>query len=274
MLRFHRFLAPTALSALLLSTLSAHADLQYTMQMSAAQDGETKPISTTTTYLKDGLERMDSITQIATFRAEERTISNAAKRETITIDPNLKIYVSEPLSLPGGTNADGMNTKPVGQAGNGKMVLTLGSQLLGTDKMLDMETRHYKTSMGIDSTGCCGTGHSDTKSETWMADIKVPTLSNAPFDWRRAFDQEGTKCKINFERRGDVDKYDAAQKGLALKTITSDASGSVLAIQEVTKLSLAPLPDVTFQAPTAFKKVTRSQYDQARQKAMVAAFTG
>lgn len=280
MLRFHHFRGPASASTLLLLlTLSAQADVQYTMQTSILQEGTLKSVSTVTTYLKDGLERTDSLTQIASFRAEEHTISSRAQHETMTIDPNLKIYVSEPLVLSSASgvakasqiNADGMNSKP----GVGQMVLTVGAQFLGSAKMLGLPVRHYKTSTDIVSTGCCGAGHSNVKSEIWMADVKLPSLqaSGTAVDWKSAFSQGKSNCKISFERKGDVAKYEEAQKGLALKTIAFDGNGNPISQIEVTKLSQAPLPASTFQASATFKKVTRAEYNRMRQGAMIAAMT-
>lgn len=282
MLRFHRSLVPASLSALLLSSsfvAQAQADAQYTTQTSVVQGGALKPISTMTTFAKDGLQRMDSITSIGNYHAEERSISNAAKKEHLTIDPSLKIFVSESLSasggIGGGAGTDGATSQPSGGTGVGTLLLTLGTQFLGHVKMLGFDARHYKSSTTMDATGCCGAGHTALKTETWMADVKVPVLQvrDSSFDWKSAYSQSHPHCKISFTRKGDVAKYEAAQKGLALKIITFDANGKAIAQTEITKLSLAPISAATFQVPSGFTKVTRAEYNQKRQQAMIAAMT-
>lgn len=268
-----------SLLTLLAVGTSAHADIQYTNVMSMVQDGKLVPLSTTTTFLKKGLQRDDTEQKIATFTRSESAITNVARREIITLDPALKIYTIS--SLDGSAlAADASNVKTTAAKptakGKGKMVMTLGAQFLGNEKLLDYTTRHYKTSMETDSSGCCGDGKTALKVEQWMADLELPVLdAGAASKAGEGFGGMGDlNCDITFERKGDVNGFDAANKGLAIKRITFDDKGKMLMQQQITMLSLAALDDARFAAPADFKKLSREEYDAKRQNAMIAAMTG
>ena len=265
-----------AIASLLAASSPVFADIQYTTVTSMNQDGKLTPLSTITTSLKKGLQRDDTEQKIGPVTRSESIITNITRREQISLDPALKIYTVVPLG--GDTKGDGKSdiavtaVKP--EKGTGKMVMTLGAQFLGNEKLLDYAVRHYKTSMQTDSSGCVGDGHTVMKTEQWMADLELPVLDdNSKAQGVGDYGSGQTDCKITFERKGDVNGFDAAQKGLALKRITFDEAGKILMQQQITMLSLAALGDDRFAAPTTFKKLGRADYDKARQEAMMKAFT-
>jgi hypothetical protein len=271
-------------SALLLaccaSATSALADVRYTTVMSTVSDSKLTPFSTTTTSLKEGLQRIDTKTEMGAYRSLESTITRVAKNERVTLDPNLKIYYSEPLSKKagGGSGAPGVKTvsatKSATSGKKSKLVMTLGAQFLGTQKMLDLQARHYKTSMQIDQSGDCGTNDVAMKSEVWMADVKLPVLK-LPEQNGGNYGYGGESsdgCAVTTETKGDPKGFEAAQKGLALKTIQFDPAGKIVAQQEVTMLSFAALADSEFAVPADYTKMTREEFNSARQKAMMSAF--
>jgi hypothetical protein len=255
----------------LLPTL-ALADAKYTTVTSVSQSGALKPMSTVTTWLKPGFERTDSQQDLGFYKSSEAVISSRAGKKKITFDPALKIFVEQPLNAPAssGTGGTGGGTS---KGGLGTLILTLGAKFLGREKMMNYPVRHYTTSISTESSGCCGTGKMALKTETWMADIKLPVFDagSPAFDWRTAYTQGRSDCRINFQRKGDIKGFEAAQKGLALKTITFDATGKPLASSQITSLSMAALGNGVFTIPTGCKKVTRAEYDAARAKAMMAA---
>lgn len=264
-----------ALSSLLVAAVPAFADIQYTTVMSMNQDGQLTPLSTVITSLKKGLQREDTEQKIGPVTRSESVITNVARREQISLDPALKIYTVVTL----GGEANGQNKSDIAVSavkpakGTGKMIMTLGAQFIGNEKLLDYPVRHYKTSMQTDSSGCVGDSHTVMKTEQWMADLELPVLDdNIKAQGFGGFGDNQTDCKITFERKGDVNGFDAAQKGLALKRITFDEAGKILMQQQITMLSLAALTDERFTAPANFKKLSRAEYDKARQDAMMKAF--
>lgn len=268
-----RVLLSGCIMSLVVAPSLALADAKYTTVTSIAQGGALKPATTTTTWMKTGLERIDSQQDLGFYKSSESTISNRATKQKITYDPALKIFVAQPLNAPlTSSNGNAGSSADSGKSGVGTFILTVGAKFLGMGKMLNLPVRHYNTSVATQTSGCCGVGKSSFKSETWMADVKLPVFdSGAPaMDWRSAFSQGRNNCKINFQRKGDIKGYEAAQKGLALKTITFDASGKPMMSMEVTSLSMAGLGAAPFAVPAGFKKVTRAEYDAARAKAMMA----
>jgi hypothetical protein len=262
--------------SLLAVTLPAFADIQYTTVMSMNQDGKLTPLSTVTTSLKKGLQRDDTEQKIGPVTRSESVITNVARREQISLDPALKIYTVVTLGGDAGGHekSDIAVTAVKPAKGTGKMVMTLGAQFIGNEKLLDYPVRHYKTSMQTDSNGCVGDSHTVMKTEQWMADLELPVLDdNAKAQGFGGYGDNQGDCKITFERNGDVNGFDAAQKGLALKRITFDEAGKILMQQQITMLSLAALTDERFAAPANFKKLSRADYEKARQDAMMKAFT-
>lgn len=264
-----------AISSLLAATVPALADIQYTTVMSMNQDGKLTPLSTVTTFLKKGLQREDTEQKIGPVTRLESVITNVARREQISLDPALKIYTVVAL----GGEANGQNKSDIAVTavkptkGTGKMIMTLGAQFIGNEKLLDYPVRHYKTSMQTDASGCVGDSHTVIKTEQWMADLELPVLDdNAKAQRFAGYGDNQGDCKITFERKGDVNGFDAAQKGLALKRITFDEAGKILMQQQITMLSLAALSDERFAAPANFKKLSRAEYEKARQDAMMKAF--
>jgi hypothetical protein len=252
--------------------------VKYTTVMSVAQNGKFTPMSTTVTWLKDGLERLDTKLDNGFFKSNETTITSAAKRNSITFDPALKIYVVEAFGADGrpagaSMGSSGARTSSGGK-GTGKIVMTVGAKFLGLEKLMDYQTRHNITTTTMDSSGCCGTGQSKYKTEDWRADVKLPTLAY-PHDPNQSYGYgggaDGGNCKISFERKGDVAAYEAAQKGLALKTLMFDGqTGKVVTSMQITMLSFAALDDPSFVPPTGFKQVSRAEYDKKKQAAMTA----
>jgi ankyrin repeat protein len=269
------------LVSITLLSAAARADVQYTDVMSTIRDSKMTPMTTTTTWLKEGLQRIDTRTDMGQFRTAETTITNVPRRERISLDPELKIYVVESLngtkgtasSTQGGVKAAG--SKTTAPRKKGKLTMTMGVQFLGTVKMLNLNARHYTTSMHMDMSGECGTTKHKMKSEVWMADVKLPVL-DIPATDNGGMGYGGSQndgCDMTMENKGDVKGYQAAQKGLALKSIYFDEAGKPASQREITMLSFAALKTSEFSAPTGFKKVTREEYDKARQDAMMSAFS-
>lgn len=261
---------------------AARADVEYTTVISTKMSGAMKPMTTSTTLLKEGLERVDSKVDMGMFKQSEGVVTNVPRREYTHIDTALKIYVVEPFGSGGksaisSTRSASSTPKPaLNKTKKSHLVLTVGAQFLGTVKMLKLDARHYKTSMRMTVTGDCGNSDNSMKAENWMADVKLPTL-RIPGDGSENFGgftaPESDGCAVTIENKGDTKGFEAAQKGLALKSIFFDTKGNPTMQSEITMLSFAVLKDSEFAPPADFKKMTRDAYDKARQKAMMGAFS-
>ena len=264
---------------LTLTAAAANADVKYTTEMSMMQGGKLTPFSTTTTWLKAGLQRTDSQQNLGMYRQSESTVTHCAKRQQIRFDSNLKITTSEPLAagssrpanFPGGHT--GQNS---GKSGTGKIIMTPTIKFLGREKIAGRVARHYSVTQRIQSSGCAGTSDTTIKMEIWMADVSLPNVrcSSTPGDWKQAYNTHGSRCKITFEQRGDMKAYLAAYKGLLVKSITYDAAGKPMMQMKISNISFAALNASAFNAPGNFKKVGAAEYDKTRQDAMIAAMTG
>ncbi|HVF85083.1 MAG TPA: ankyrin repeat domain-containing protein [Abditibacteriaceae bacterium] len=271
-------------TALLLASVAilnaARADVQYTSVMSTLKDSKMTPLTTTTTWLKEGLQRIDSKIDMGMFRSTETVITDVPKMQRITLDPNLKIYLVEPLGGgKSGTSSTRSGAKPSTTSGStkqkkSKLVMTMSAKFLGTEKMLNLQARHYTTAMQIDMSGDCGNSNTRMKSEVWMADVKLPNL-NIPSDNNGGMSGGGGNdgCAIETESKGDIKTYQEAQKGLAIKSIFFDQDGKPHAQQEITMLSFAALKNGEFATPAGFKRVTRAEYNKTRQEVMMSAMT-
>lgn len=260
-------------AAVLSTTITARADVQYTTEMSMMQGGKLTPFSTTTTWIKAGLQRTDSQQNLGMVRQSESTILRCAKREQLRFDPSLKIYAVEPVGANGTVGGSTPGARS-GKPGVGKIIMTSKVKFIGREKIAGRVARHYQITQRMQSTGCAGNSDTTLKSEIWVADATLPVVSCGPSagDWKQGYNAGGG-CKISFEQRGDTKAFQAAYKGLLMKSITYDASGKPTMQMRITKLSFANLSPKSFEAPAGFKKQSRADYDKTRQDAMIAAMT-
>ncbi len=263
---------------LALTAAAANADVKYTTEMSMMQGGKLTPFSTTTTWMKAGLQRIDSQQNLGMYRQSESTVTHCAKRQQIRFDTNLKLTTTEALAAGSSrpANAPGSHTaQNSGKSGNGKIIMTATVKFLGREKIAGRIARHYSVTQRVQSSGCAGTSDTTVKQEIWMADASLPNVScsSTPGDWKQAYNTHGSRCKITFEQRGDTKAYLAAYKGLLMKSITYDASGKPMMQMQITNLSFAALNASAFNAPANYKKVGAAEYDKTRQDAMIAAMT-
>lgn len=260
---------------------SARADVKHTDVMSMLQEGKMTPMSTSTNWLKEGLQRVDTKIGIGGFDMQESVITNVPQRQYVHVDPSLKIYYIEPFASGGETSSTRSVDKNAPAPAKttthkkGKSTTTVGAQFLGLVKMLNLQARHYTTSMRMMMTGDCGTNDTKFKTEVWMADVKLPVLkipnSNGGMGYGGGV---GAGCDITAAMLGDQVAFQAAQKGLALKSIQFDGAGKPITQQEITMLSYAVLKDSEFAVPAGFKKMSKDDYNKARQSAMVSAMMG
>lgn len=260
-------------------TASAVADVKYTEVMSIDQGGKLVPMTTSTTYLKDGLERVDTKQDLGMYKMEETAIRNAARKESMTLDYKLKLYTVSSLDAYGNpVTADAGKATPAGTGakGTGKIIWTVDADFVGNEKLADYQTRHYKTTQTMDSSGCCGTSKTNFKTEVWMADVKLPVFNagSGAEAWQRGLYGGKSDCVVSFERKGDIKTYEESTRGLAMKTIMfNDQTGKPMSQREITLLVFPTLADSDFAVPSGFKKVSKEEYQQARSKAMMAAMT-
>ena len=260
------------------AAVSAHADVKYTSETSMMQNGKMTPFSSTTTWMKAGLLRTDSAQTIGKFRSNESNITRCAKREEISFDPGLKIYTIDSLKngkssrAVAGVAAAGNMGKP----GVGKMIMTVNVKFLGKEKIAGRLARHYRIAQQMQSSGCIGTMNTSIKSEIWVADVTLPTVTCgiSATDWMQAYKSNGGGCKITFEQRGDTKAMAAAYKGLVMKSLMFDAQGKAISQTQIKSISFANLDAKAFNAPANYEKQSRADYSKSRQDAMIAGMSG
>ena len=262
------------LAVLTATAMAARADVKYTTEMSMMQNGKLTPFSSNTTWMKAGLQRMDSQQKIGNYRSSESTVTNCAKRQELRFDPALKIYTVDGLQS-GKTGASSGVGGSAGKSGVGKMIMTASVKFLGKEKVGGRMARHYRISQRMQSSGCIGNSDTSYKSEIWVADVTLPTFNCGPSatDWTQAYKQN-SGCKITFVQKGDTKALNAAYKGLVMKTLMFDAQGKTISQMQIKTVSFANLDAKAFSAPANFQKQSRAEYDKARQDAMIAGMSG
>lgn len=258
---------------------AAHADVKYTTVSSFAQEGKMTPQTTTVTWMKEGLKRIDTFQKLGPVVIESRVVMNAPKRQIMHYCDATKMYhvaVLGPDGSPLGSDATSSTrtaagrakpAKPAGKPKTGAIVVTTKIQSLGLKKLLARSARHYILNATTELSGCAGNSKTKSKSEVWMADIvlplfKIPGESSLKNIEDAYIDDEGD-CFPTFKHICDVATYNRATSGLVIKSIMYDEGGKAVGQTEITALSSAKLAESVFALPAGYKKVTRPEYDKA-----------
>lgn len=284
-----------ALAALTISGIAprARADVKYTETMTmgnsmmggAPTGGASANMkmpainfsSTNTTFLKDNLRRIDTVSKIMGSETRETVISSCAARKLTTFDSSLKLYVVEPLFESAKTATSSTRSVPQKAAtaqpkSDGKIVMTPSVKMLGTEKIAGRNTRHIALSMRMQMSGCVGNGDMTLKIEQWLADVALPKFNceNSNSRWMN-YAGRGTMggCVPSFHIKGNLNSFAALTKGLPMKSVMRNPKdGAIISTTQITMLSFARLSVDDFAVPAGFAKVSRVAYDNARQKAM------
>ena len=269
--------AISAVSLCLLS-IACRADVKYTQVMKMG-DGKV-PVNSITTFIKDGAERTEMAMQYGPMKVNNVALTLCAEKQTIQLDPALKIYSVAPMdgdeTKPDDAgDADNVD-KPQGKPRTGKITSTVAVKKLDDETVGDYKCRHAMIETQTKMEGCAGNGEIKSKVEIWTADYKLPNL-----DCRKNFDpmkmmprMMGGDCKIAFEQKGDVAAMGEAMRGLVVKMKFTAPDGKTAMTQEITSLSDAKLDDALFTIPADFKQVSEQEFQKQRAQAMLQAMKG
>lgn len=251
----------------------AHADIKYTTETTLAGMPEGTPKSVALRAVKPNFERNEARQQIGAYEMQNVSIRECGKKQTIQIDPKLKIYAVVPDFGSEGTAgaAGGGSTPDANKPATGKMVMTYAIKDLGEETILNFKARHYLIETEMTSSGCAGNGTTKLKQEIWVSDVR--DANPCPNDNSNTSISEAMSrrdCKIEVETKGDYDKYRDIYKGLILRQIMYNGDKPMMTM-EVTSLSQAKLGDELFTVPADFKKVTPAELQKAQSDAMMKA---
>ncbi len=262
-----RMMVPTIFAAGALAALAppARADVRYTTQMSfgdpaAAKKDQQGPNMRTTTFVKDNNERVETSMQMGPIQM--KTVSLTLK--------NINVGPMMPGGMSGGS-MPGMRPKPKAAPGGatGKVILTYTVQDMGSEKLLNLDTRHVMVTMRTQSSGCAGNSDTTMKMEVWTAPIKVLNCPERFASHEASGDtgDGGGECKIVTETKGDVDKIKDVFSGMIVQQKFYQGD-KVTMVQSLREHSLAALDPALFAVPADFRKVTEAEFAKAQQEAM------
>lgn len=254
---------------------AANADIKYTTEMTMEGMGDAMPKTITHRAVKPNFEREEIRQTIGTYQMNNVTIRECGKKQTIKLDPGLKIYTVVPDGEAGaGIMPDG-KPKPQNQKKEprtGHMVMTYAIQDLGEEEVAGFKTRHYMIDTEMTSSGCAGNGTTKLKQEIWVSDIRDANpcpADSSPSSISDAMSR--SDCKITVETKGDYARYGEIYKGLILRQKTYNGD-KVMMTTEVTMLSQAKFEDDTlFAVPADYKQVSEKEFQNAQTQAMMKA---
>jgi hypothetical protein len=270
------YLAAVAAGAIACTT--AQADVKYTesvkMDMGAAGGGMN---NSTTTFIADGAQRIENVTQYGPVKMNDITVTVCAKKKTYKIDPDLKIYTATDITEGGHTAPARQGAAPAtggGKKGTGKISSTVNVKYLGEETLSNRKCRHYLIETAMKMEGCAGDGETHSKMEIWVTDYKLPVFDcgERPYETGMPQRMPHNNCDISFEQHGDTKAMADAYRGLIMrmKMYSPGQDGKDMVItREVTGLYDAKLPASTFEIPADYKLVSDQDFQKARSDAMM-----
>lgn len=243
------------ISFCLTTTLGAFGDVRYT-----TKTGVTQGAVTTTTWVKGKRQRTETVTDMGSFKSKNVTLTMCDQRQTVTLDPDLKIYYITPM----GAGSDKQSDK--GAAGSGTITNTYTVKDLGMEKVAKLNAHHWMVTTNSKATGCAGNSDTTSKIEVWTTNIQV---LNCPEAASSGYNQPN--CKIKFEEKGNVKGMRAAYNGMPVKMITYQGEQQS-SVMEFVDYSTDSLPDSLFNLPSDYKKVSSSEFQTQIQQKMMQQF--
>jgi hypothetical protein len=270
---------------------AAHADTRYTTEIQVGGTQETAggpgdnaakvPTLRTTTFIKGKRERSETVMEMGAMKSNTVTLTLCDTHQVVTMDPDLKLYTLTPMDSSPATSPAGDGAAPAGQAkppkekeDTGRVLTTYAIQDLGTEKVGNLNARHFMVTMRMERSGCAGKGDNTMKMETWVAPGQIGGLdcpervpSSAPRELRN---EKG--CRITFETRGDTGLLRDVFSGIVVRQRMYSGDKVVMA-QEVKDISSDPLDASLFAPPSDYKQVSPQEFAEAKRKAQMASLT-
>ena len=277
-----------ALGAMAVVAGAARADLKWTETMSMGAEEEGAGFSVLTThYMNSGAGRTDTKTEMGPISMTSREVDLCPTKMSLSFLDDAKLYCEAPLG--DGASMMSMPAMPMGGVIGGVMgrmggppkpkqtgteKISYKVRDMGTEKILGMDTHHFAVDTSMTATGCAGNGTTKTSMEIWKANIPMPapclaTTFDGTIKSSMAID-DSCDVKTTFVTDAKVarDAFDGFIMRLKFGT------GKAVMTREVTMLSRAPVEASVFAIPAGYRKVTRAEFDKARQAAMMKAMTG
>ena len=263
-----RIAAVVAIGAALAAT-TAHADVKYTTTMKVNAGPGGGGISTTY-YYKGHNERQETHVKFGPMDMTMVILSLCKEEQTVTLDPDLKIYKVAPIGVPAFAPPNIMRRgAPAGGAGqmSGSSDTTFTIQDLGQETVGSLACTHAKVTIHSVTSGCLGDADRTTSMEIWSAPGKLPEGCPARFQPARSVTSPDG-CKMTYTLHGNVDEMKALFGGIIARMKIAGPGGREMT-QELTDLSEAPLDDSLFTIPADYKRVSAADFTAAQQKAMM-----
>jgi len=263
-----------ALLTLAILISPAYADVRYTKKVTFnAGDAEGMAMQTTT-FLKNRRQRVETTMQAGPMKIQQVELTLCDLEKTARLDSELKIYTSSPLrpqlsQLHNPMERENKPEAPV-KPGTGTYTMVYKVQDLGVEKVAGLDTHHYRMQVNMVSTGCAGDSQNNIDREVWIANL--PRLECPVRDASSDFSlkSENEPCKIKVVQQGDVQLYQAAMRGEAVKEIMYH-DGAPMMTTELTEYSSAALEDALFSLD-GLSAVSESEFQQQLQAKMMRQF--
>jgi hypothetical protein len=256
----------------------ARADMKYTTESRMAGAAGAVPTQVITTAVRKNQKRVETLLNMGPVQRNTVMLTLCDKKQEITLDPELKIYMVAPLggeTDPPKSQATATPDRAAtgAKSGTGRVISTASVEDLGEEMVADTKARHYRLTSHIQTSGCVGDSDITSKSEIWVADLREPSDCDlTSFDPAQAYSRVKPDCNVTFEQRGDKDAYAKVYNGLILRHKIFGEDGKPMMTQEVTSLSRAKLEDhALFSVPEGFRQVSADEFQKAQSEAMMKA---
>ena len=262
---------------------TAHADVKYTesVKTDTGSKEAAAGTNTTTTWIADGLQRIESSIQYGPVKMKDITITSCEAGKMYKVDPELKIYTatsteskpgSAPSTAPKTPNAAAPKTKA--KKGSGKITNNISVKYLGEETVAERKCRHYMVETSMKMEGCAGDGELKMKNEIWVADYKMPVFDcgDRPGQGGMGYGGGSSDCDLSFVQNGDTKLLADAYRGLIMRMKTFMPAGQgkeMTTTREITSLSEAKLEGSIFAIPADYKLVTDEEFQKERSSAMM-----
>jgi hypothetical protein len=250
---------------------TAQADIQYTQETRMAGETGGQPFSKMVIYKRPGAERTETTHNFSGRERRSVTITQCAKKELYTLDPELKLYYVTPMVKSTPANKPVAVKAAAGQK-TGSMTMTLVSlRDLGVQKVGQFNTRGYEVVTRMQTSGCMGNSDRTTKQQIWVTpEASLASGRDGCTDITADYSTGANSCKTAMIRKGNWAGYDKITRGLQVRTrIFKDTGSTVQMETQTSKVSRVKLPGTLFAVPSGFRRVSSTEFQQAQSQAMM-----
>jgi hypothetical protein len=250
---------------------TAQADIQYTQETRMAGETGGQPFSKMVIYKRPGAERTETTHNFSGRERRSVTITQCAKKELYTLDPELKLYYVTPMVQSTPANKPVAVKAAAGQK-TGTMTMTLVSlRSLGVQKIGQFNTRGYEVVTRMQTTGCMGNSDRTFKQQIWVApEASLASGRDGCNDMTANYDTGANSCKNTMIRKGNWAGFEKVTRGLQVRSrIFKDGGNTVQMETQTSKVSRAKLPGTLFAVPAGFRRVSTTEFQQAQSQALM-----